>query len=119
MVGVRPEDELVAAIGDARTRVLAHRAWHSGSHRVDTLLEMATRIRQMEIDNLGGTLPPWETVLGLLISWHHQVPVAHGVMAHEDAVEIVLAAAHTVTGPHSSTCSTNSPPPARGSTSSA
>jgi hypothetical protein len=76
VVGVRPEDELVAAIGDARTRVLAHRAWHSGSHRVDTLLEMATRIRQMEIDNLGATLPPWETVLGLLISWHHQVPVA-------------------------------------------
>jgi hypothetical protein len=89
---VTPVDELLDMIDRARARLMAHAGWHSGPARIYDLLQRATRLRQMEIDNLHAQLPPWETVLGLLIAWHHEAPMLTGPMADHDAFEIVLAA---------------------------
>jgi hypothetical protein len=88
-----PEDELFSLIAAERRKVAEHPGWRSGPERIVGLLRMATWLRQMERANLGGELPPWESVLGLLIVWHHQFPSTSGTISQEHAVELVLAAA--------------------------
>ncbi|WP_143466567.1 hypothetical protein [Lentzea kentuckyensis] len=78
-------------IASERRLVATHPGWQSGPNRILALLQMATRRRQSQPDYLGHPLP-WETVLGLLVTWHHEFPTASGAIDHEDATELVEAA---------------------------
>jgi hypothetical protein len=87
-----PEAELLDVVAAERRKVAAHPGWQTGPERILELLQTATRIRQLDRTNFGHDVP-WETVFGLLITWHHKFPVATGPVSPQHADELVLAAA--------------------------
>lgn len=88
------EDELLSLVASQRQKVAEHPGWQAGPERILTLLQTATKLRQFERTNLGKELPSWETVLGLLITWHHEFPAATaGSVSEQHAYDLVLAAA--------------------------
>ncbi|MFJ9157021.1 hypothetical protein ACIRPS_09505 [Streptomyces griseoviridis] len=89
---MRPEQELLGVLADARDRARALSGWNSGPERIYDLLRTATRVRAMGIASGVKTDVPWESVLAQLVAWHHDQPVGTGACSQEDADEIVLAA---------------------------
>lgn len=87
-----PQAELLERITERRSQVRSHPGWDSGPERICDLLRLATRLRAQEIDNGLVTDVPWESLLGLLISWHHELRLGEGSCPEERSFELVRAA---------------------------
>lgn len=90
---MRPDDELLAVIESEVAAARQLPAWNAGPDRIWLLLQIALHTRQQERTNLGLTDVPWESVLGLLIRWHHDIPAGDGDLQEDDAFRVLLSAA--------------------------
>ena len=90
---MKPEQDLLDTVADARARVRAHPAWQCGPERIYDLLRTATKLRAMEIASGVTSDLPWESVLAQLVVWHHKFPLGKGPCSEDDAVEVAVLAA--------------------------
>ena len=90
---MKPDQELLEIIRAQHDAAVRHSGWQAGPERIFSLLQVPLQVRQrLSSLNGGADTPPWESVLALLIRWHHEIPTGEGTISEEDASEIGLAA---------------------------
>lgn len=88
---MRPDDELLDLVDRRRQTARNLPGWRSGPERLVTILQCATHLRAMEIDQGLTTDVPWESVLAQIIKWHYEIPIGEGICADKAAVDICAA----------------------------
>jgi hypothetical protein len=86
------EAEILNVIAKRRDRIRSLPGWDATPDRVYDLLKIATRERAIEIDSGADDDTPWETLLGFLIAWHHELPTGEKEPDEGLISDIVLAA---------------------------